>query len=213
MSSAGSNIKNTLIFRNYAANYGGGIYANSPSGSELIHVTLYNNTSGDDGHELYKTGTSSTGLTLANCIIWNEKKTDVVTGKEFTATYSIIKETSGYVDNGNVSNDDPNLGFQGLLTKASHRAINNGMSTNIAVDIHGENRSNGGRSDIGADEWVDSDDDGLPDWLEALGVTEPLEDRDGDKLENRFEYKNDTNPLAADSDGDELTDGQGVQRI
>jgi hypothetical protein len=62
------------------------------------------------------------------------------------------------------------------------------------------------------DPFVDSDGDGLPDWLERLLGTDPNNpDTDGDGLSDYqevFIYR--TNPLSPDTDGDGFTDGSEV---
>ncbi|WP_232289567.1 FG-GAP repeat protein [Verrucomicrobium spinosum] len=56
---------------------------------------------------------------------------------------------------------------------------------------------------------LDEDDDGLPDWWEALhgGDLDPTLDDDSDGLTNLQEYAAGTNPMVADSDGDGTLDG------
>ena len=63
--------------------------------------------------------------------------------------------------------------------------------------------------DIGADEFTDSDLDGLPDWLEKQANIDLLatEDHDLDLLNNLDDYLNMGNPLQADTDNDGLLDG------
>ena len=92
-----------------------------------------------------------------------------------------------------------------------------GGSTN---DIDGDARPYPGGSnyDIGADEFIDTDADGLPDWLEMLAVgsatgADPGTDDDLDGLTILWEYDNGLNPGNADTDGDgrnhgsEISDG------
>lgn len=60
---------------------------------------------------------------------------------------------------------------------------------------------------------LDSDGDGLPDWMEALLGTDPFNpDTDGDGLSDGDEvFKYHTNPLKADTDGDGFSDGEEVK--
>ena len=67
-------------------------------------------------------------------------------------------------------------------------------------DMDGENRVYGGAVDIGADEFIDSDGDGLADWWEIkfFGSVEngaAGEDSDGDGKSNLDEYNDNTNPV------------------
>ncbi len=81
----------------------------------------------------------------------------------------------------------------------------------LACDIEGDSRP--ALSALGADEWCDSDGDGMPDWWESLHEFDPdnpddaSEDPDGDGLDNHGEYLNATPPREADADGDGLLDG------
>ena len=70
-----------------------------------------------------------------------------------------------------------------------------GLSSNVVVDLT-----------------IDADGDGMPDWWEVAHGLNPLVndaalDPDGDGLTNLQEYQNGTDPHAADTDGDGLTDG------
>ena len=69
----------------------------------------------------------------------------------------------------------------------------------LAYDIDGETRIHGGLVDIGLDEFIDSDGDGLGDWFEELAsgtTTEavPDGDPDGDGLSNIEEYQSGSLP-------------------
>jgi hypothetical protein len=76
------------------------------------------------------------------------------------------------------------------------------MDGELAVD---------GLPDIGSDEFIDADSDGMADSWEAFyGVTDPNANADTDALTNLQEYQNRTNPLAEDTDGDSISDSDEV---
>lgn len=84
-----------------------------------------------------------------------------------------------------------------------------------AIDIHGEVRPFGGLADMGAEEFVDTNADGLPNWWETLHYGGPTNatasaDDDGDGLTNMEEYTWGTDPHNGDTDGDGLSDGDEV---
>jgi len=60
---------------------------------------------------------------------------------------------------------------------------------------------------LGAEEWVDTDADGLPDWIEIMGITDPAGDNDSDFVTNLEEFNHGLNATGNDSDGDGLSDG------
>jgi hypothetical protein len=106
-------------------------------------------------------------------------------------------------------NLDPQLTPAGWLKSTSPAMNRAGTAVVSRVDIHGEARPSGATPDLGADEYKDAngtgDGDGLPDWAEGA------DDQDG--LSALEEYTiHGTNPLLADSDGDELNDGAEVAR-
>ncbi len=73
--------------------------------------------------------------------------------------------------------------------------------------------SAGGTNGPATNYLLDSDGDGLPDWMEALLGTDPFNpDTDGDGLSDGDEvFKYHTNPLKADTDGDGFSDGEEVK--
>jgi hypothetical protein len=93
---------------------------------------------------------------------------------------------------------------EGWLQKGSP-AINSGLPLDFLRDIHNEPRS--ANPDAGADEFTDTDDDGLPDLLDSQGVSGPIVDSDGDGLSNLQEQAMGTNPSSRDSDKDGVSDG------
>ena len=88
----------------------------------------------------------------------------------------------------------------------------------LPLDIDGAPRLVGIQVDMGADEFFDSDGDGLPDWWELLYFdsatdAEATADDDGDGRSNLTEYEGDTDPwrapltLYVDPSGNDSWDG------
>ncbi|MEZ0387466.1 MAG: hypothetical protein ACAI34_10390, partial [Verrucomicrobium sp.] len=188
------------------------------SGGEVLmdHCTVVNNR----GNEIDGEGGSCRGiyvsedtyLRLRNSIVWNPTSTpgipqiQVVSGGLCTVSNSII--LGGEQGAANV---DPLVDRFGNLTAASP-AIKpvGGVTLPVSLtDIHGETRTS--PPDLGADEYRDSDADGLPDsWemrffgnLASNGTT----NTDADGLTAAQEYAFGSNPVVADSDADGANDG------
>ena len=111
-----------------------------------------------------------------------------------------------------------NINLDPLLTLDGHLTLNSPCIDHCPAgpggDMDGETRPFGGSTDydIGADEFIDTDADGLPDrWeFEHYGDTTtaaPASDEEPDGLTNLDEYPLGTDPLDADTDGDGLEDG------
>ncbi len=149
---------------------------------------------------------SGATLTISNCIIWNSGDTYNI---EVSADQPVIA-INNLIRGGQFESieEDPLLYPDGTLTVGSP-AIDVGVGTALK-DIHGENRPTGSARDIGADEFVDSDSDNLPDywernWLGNLSSSATT-DNDDDDLENLLEYYFGLDPLDADSDNDGIGD-------
>ena len=107
---------------------------------------------------------------------------------------------------------DPMLTAGGYL-KAGSPCIDAGTDEELIIkDIDGVTRA-AGSVDIGCQEFVDSDSDGIPDNIETTAGLNPNDasdaagDLDDDGLSNLAEYLNGTKINIADSDGDGLSDG------
>jgi len=106
-------------------------------------------------------------------------------------------------------NIDPVLSLAGKLSAGSP-ARDAASNSESAQDIDGESRPAGAARDMGADEYVDSDSDGLADWWELKWfgnlATSGSADNDGDGLLNVYEMVFDTNPFLPDTDGNGIGD-------
>jgi hypothetical protein len=113
------------------------------------------------------------------------------------------------VGDGSVSGSipgNPLINPLGFLTKASPARYAGSPKSGTRFDIQNEARGN--LPDIGADQFMDSDNDGLPNSLESLGITSATADNDLDGLNNLQEYEiTASSPTIADTDGDGLNDG------
>jgi len=198
-------ITNCIIAGN-AAPRGGGIYCVYKS-ARITNCTIIGNRA-TFGAGMYSDG--SVVSILKNCILWNDGQEEIlVDGDEPTLAYCNVR--GGWQGNGNIDLDP-------LLTPDAHLqsgspCINVGTSSDApGFDRDGEPRPfpAGGEFDIGADEFVDVDSDGLPDWWETLHYPDAAGDPDGDGLANLREYEHGTDPHVADTDGDGRDDGDEV---
>ena len=178
------------------ANTGGGVYCVSGSPT-LTNCTISGNSATCySGGGVYCGGSSPT---LTNCIVWdNAPEAIYVASGAPVVTYSGIE--GGWEGTGNID-ADPLLTPDGHLRSGSPCFDTGDPDGEYEgqTDIDGEPREMGGRVDMGSDEWLDTDADGLPDWWEELYfgdplVADPLEDEDGDGRTNLAEYEAGTDP-------------------
>jgi len=177
-------------------------YSSNPM---IINCTFYDNRAGAGGAV---SGEFNSNLTLTNCILWNNHNyqqlwnisSQVYTDQESTAVvnYSCVQGWAfDFPGTGN-ADVDPLLTQDGHL-RAGSACINAGdpnfvPDANAMADFDAEQRVADGRVDIGADEFIDTDGDGLPDWWEQKyfgdpNVATPGADPDGDTLTNLAEYE------------------------
>ncbi|MBB5353873.1 pectin methylesterase-like acyl-CoA thioesterase [Haloferula luteola] len=190
-----------LLVHGHCADRGGAISVNSGR-IKIKHVTVFGCLSNHYGSGL-SVG-SGANVEIHNSIFQGLPGDSVVIDKDPDAVISVY---DSFIQGGwfGADGSDPELTPRGWIRKGSP-VIDAGGVAGCPADIHNDVRT--GPADVGADEYVDADDDGLPDWLEDIGVTNPSADNDSDGLSNLVEYESHgTNPLAADSDGDGLSDG------
>lgn len=198
-------IVNCLIHGNSGAYSGAGIFAGY--GRTIIaHCSIFGNSATYQGNSLYIESSATVYQINSICSnISGAAPQEILSYGAATSVQSIVRDGTA----SGALLDDPLLNPLGLL-KSSSPARHLGSSKALAPrDVHGELR--GSLPDIGADHFVDADGDGLPDWLELLGVDSASAHNDDDGLPNLIEYEiSGSNPLVADTDGDGLNDGAEV---
>jgi len=152
---------------------------------------------------------------ILNSIIWNEGQGLVLDNVHQPELVSVSFNNIGPDANPysgiNNLNVNPMLRPDGLLLAGSPM-IDTGTAVGAPVtDVHGETRPHGGDVDIGADEFVDTDGQGMPDWWQlhffgSLGQ-DPNANPDGDGLTNIEEYVFATDPMNPDTSGNGILDG------
>lgn len=200
------------MIRGNESSTGGGIY-NSGAKLDVVHCTVTGNKGTSSGRGIYNSNAST--LNLVNSIVWGN--TGSAIQEIYKSSSGIVTVTGGSVpaiptsiiaggEHGGI-NADPQLTPAGWLWSSAEfpsPAINRAgvaLASASKVDIHGEPRPAVGTTpDLGADEFKDSNGDGLPDWLEGAD--------DNDGLAALDEYLiHGTNPLLSDTDGDGVGDG------
>ena len=213
-------IINCMISGNYAGSNGGGIY--SYSNTLIRSCTITQNKASGLGHGVYCAGTGNT--TLTNSIVWANQ----VPGANQIASYSGSVTVSwsdiqgGWPGQGNIA-ADPLFTSDYHLTGDSP-CIDAGdpcYASPGGTDIDGEQRVSNGRVDMGADEFIDTDADGLLDWWERKyfgpGLdAQPQGNPDNDDWPNLKEQMHGSDPLAPSdyyvnpTDGNDAWDGLAV---
>lgn len=207
--SSSPNLANNVI----VGNHGDGVVFYSSSTSLLNNCTIADN----DVAGLSLCLDDDLRPEVHNSILWgNAEGALAAWSGSVTVTHSCVE--GGWPGTGNISTN-PLLASFFRLTSGSP-CIDAGETNGLDTDIDGEARvliRAGGISsmDMGADEFVDSDCDGMADvWeVESFGnlLQDGLDDGDGDGLTDRAEYENNADPRDADTDDDGLSDDREVQ--
>ena len=209
-----------LILAQNQAHAGGAVFNDKNANPILQHCTLANNAASSVGGGLGHLDASSTPE-VRSTILWGNLPDQIDHLGNPMITFSDIQ--GGWFGQNNID-ADPQLTAQYHLTSTSP-CINRGNPlTAPQLDIDGESRA-GQKSkklffspDIGADEFVDTDLDGLPDIWEnkhfgdlSHNGTEDNDSAGGaDGLSNLSEYENGTDPNNSDTDKDGLLDGDEI---
>lgn len=210
-SSAVLAVTNTIFLDNEArhsrSGYGGAMY-NANSDPFITNCTFFANRAvGTDtpyaiGGAIYN---DDSRPTIVNSILWGNNADQGLAifdeGTSLTGVNYCDIDQSGFGGSGNIDTD-PLLDAQGRLRPGSPCIDAGDTAAAPETDIDGEMRPVGIDSDIGADEFVDSDDDGMPDYWERMfgldaGVDDSGADLDSDGATNGFEYRFDLDPSQA----------------
>ena len=209
-------IRNCAMHGNTAGS-GGAIGCHNGK-ARILHCTILDNHAHSSGGGIYCSGTVVPEI--RNCIVYGNVRGQIV-GAALDVSHSCVQ---GGCDGPLNFDEEPGLvrapGSSRL--RADSACIDRGMTVDSGLpDGDGEqdwdhpgHGETGVLTDVGADEFVDTDDDGLADaWERAyfggLSVG-PASDTDGDNLPELAEYEFGCDPLDPDTDDDGLTDGEEV---
>jgi len=218
------NIINSLFSLNDAENIGAALYNQSDTPSCLVNCSISSNNAKINGGGIYNTGSA---LLVKNTIVWKNLINGRSVDNTTSGIDSEIKNNTGTVtvDYSNVWRAEPTIVYPGnnkntdplffkapdylktdygdlhLRSKSTslNPMIGGGILTDAPDDdFDGETRIDD--PDIGADEFVDTDGDGMPNYWENMyeGLNSDLDDGGGDidhdGVTNIDEYLNGYNP-------------------
>ena len=214
-------ITNCIFSINSALSDGGGGIANLNSILTITNCNFWGNATGTDGIDGDGVHNISSLSTITNCILWNGETSNPEIYDDSGSTSSV-----NYCDIEGVFSGVGNINLDPLFVDPEHDNFNltnsspcidsgNNSAPGIPTfDFEGEPRIVDGVVDIGADEFLDTDTDGMPDYWEMNHFGDLSHDgtvdTDGDGLTDLQEFENNTDPNSQDTDGDGLIDGDEV---
>lgn len=213
-SSAQVRFVDLLVRDNADPGYASGVHVNAATKVDIVGSTFIDNTGSTSlAHQIY---IGSGAGKITNTVVQGQTTSGFVLAKASGATlatsYSLAKGQTLSGTGNLAGTTDPKLRSDGHLRWDSPLRSAGGSTTQSRVDIDGEARPTSA-PDIGVDQFNDTDADNLPDHWEVAKagnlttLTSLGQDGDGDGLTNEQEYLALTNPTAADTDGDGLSDG------
>jgi hypothetical protein len=209
------------------AESGAGVFVDGPSELVMDHCTIVDNLAETAGGGLFLRAATAA---VTNCIFWDNRTEDehllpTEPGQVFadeastlTVNHSCVQGWTGALAGVGNFDANPLLVRRGFRLQAGSPCIDAGSGDAGWTDIDSEAPGSGGVPDVGADEFVDSDMNGLPDrWEEihfgTLTGADPDSDTDADGLTALEEYALNTSPVVArgvyyvDPAGDDTWDG------
>ena len=226
-------IQSSRFTNNQGGGSGGVIYMTDSTSQITVINSLFNGNWSKENYSEIHGNNSNQKYTLMNvtmirgiapndivchfegqALITNSIIQGYVTGND---SYPIIAKNNCSLENwneygtGNISSD-PMLTATGYL-RAGSPCIDAGVMNGApSIDIDGVARPAGNGIDIGCQEFIDSDGDGIPDNVEISSGLNPnfsqdaSADKDGDGISNLAEYYDGGQINAVDADGDGISD-------
>ena len=195
------NMTNCLVLDN-TANYYGFMNCGYDNNVTITNSTILNSVS-KNNVDLYIDGT----LNMYNSIFNGS-----YSGTPTSIAYSCTAQDSSALGTGNIS-VDPQVTAAGYLKSTSPCIDTASADYTPNKDYDNQNRPIGSAPDMGCFEFLDSDNDGIPDNVEIASGMDPDDasdasgDADNDGLNNLQEFLAGTHPGKADSDDDGIADG------
>jgi parallel beta-helix repeat protein len=202
-------VEGCAIVQNSAFYGGGGIACDNECFPVIVNCTIFGNLSPWRGGGIDSGWKSST--LVINTVVWGNQQGDIEVSSGSVELRSCVYDGSVWSLGGEFIDGGGNISADPMFAKplmpiphlsAASPCIDAGLEQDLQpTDIDGEPRVTGSRVDIGADEFSDSDADGLPDWWEVwlfsdCASASAEDDPDHDGVPNLNEYFRGTDPAA-----------------